>query len=80
MALPAIVLLLSLVADRVIGDPHSRLHPVAILGSFIGFWGRPELYPIYIQRFSGVFLAVFTGRTSAKKFFIGQKLLMYFKT
>ena len=35
----------ALVVDRLIGDPHSAFHPVALLGRFIGWWGRPVLFP-----------------------------------
>ena len=50
----AIVLCTALVVDRLIGDPHSRYHPVALLGSFIGLWGQPARYPPVLQRFFGV--------------------------
>ena len=73
MALPALILCLSLVVDRVFGDPKSRLHPVAILGSFIGFWGRPSLYPLYLQRFSGIILALFTALLFAAPFYLFEK-------
>jgi adenosylcobinamide-phosphate synthase len=49
-----IVLFAALVVDRLLGDPQSSLHPVALLGRFIGFWGKPELYPQKIQQFIGV--------------------------
>ena len=49
----AIVLFAALVVDRLIGDPHSRYHPVALLGSFIGWWGKPLLYPPGLQRLIG---------------------------
>lgn len=49
-----IVLFAALVVDRLLGDPQSSLHPVALLGRFIGFWGRPELYPQKIQQFFGI--------------------------
>ena len=78
MALPALVLLLSLVTDRVTGDPQSRFHPVAILGSFIGFWGRPLLYPVYIQRLSGVFLAVFTALLFSLPFYLFERYAPFF--
>jgi adenosylcobinamide-phosphate synthase len=52
----AFVLVAALVVDRLIGDPHSRLHPVALLGSFIGWWGKPERYSPGLQRFAGVVL------------------------
>jgi len=49
-----LVLAAALVVDRLVGDPHSSWHPVAILGRFIGYWGKPEKYPPEIQRFTGV--------------------------
>jgi adenosylcobinamide-phosphate synthase len=56
----AFILAAALVIDRLIGDPHSRLHPVAILGSFIGWWGRPGLYSPTLQRAAGIFFWVLT--------------------
>jgi adenosylcobinamide-phosphate synthase len=50
----AVVLVAALVIDRLVGDPHTRYHPVALLGSFIGFWGRPGLYPPWLQRAVGI--------------------------
>ena len=38
-----IVLFAALIVDRLIGDPQSSWHPVAILGRFIGLWGKPEI-------------------------------------
>ncbi|MDD1700153.1 MAG: adenosylcobinamide-phosphate synthase CbiB [Methanoregula sp.] len=49
-----IVLFAALVVDRLLGDPQSSLHPVAVLGRFIGFWGKPEVYSLKIQQFLGV--------------------------
>ena len=54
MAAAAVVVAASLLVDRLIGDPHSRYHPVAILGRFIGWWGVPARYPPGIQRAAGV--------------------------
>ena len=50
----AVVLASALVVDRLVGDPHSRYHPVALLGTFIGWWGRPERYSPNLQRVAGV--------------------------
>ncbi len=55
-----IVLFAALVVDRLIGDPHSSYHPVAILGRFIGWWGRPHKYSPKIQRFAGVLFWLIT--------------------
>ena len=52
----AIILVAALLVDRLIGDPHSRWHPVALLGSFIGWWGRPARYSPWYQRFIGIVL------------------------
>jgi adenosylcobinamide-phosphate synthase len=55
-----IVLFAALVVDRLIGDPHTPWHPVAILGRFIGWWGKPQKYAFKIQRFVGVLLWLVT--------------------
>ena len=60
LALVAIVLFAALLVDRLIGDPHSAWHPVALIGRFIGWWGKPELYSPKIQRFTGVILWLVT--------------------
>ena len=60
LALVAIVLFAALLIDRLIGDPHSAWHPVALIGRFIGWWGKPELYSPKIQRFTGVALWLVT--------------------
>ncbi|MDD1677061.1 MAG: adenosylcobinamide-phosphate synthase CbiB [Methanomicrobiales archaeon] len=56
----AIVIAGSLVIDRMFGDPHSRLHPVALLGTFIGLWGRPHLWKAGYQKIAGVGMGVLT--------------------
>jgi adenosylcobinamide-phosphate synthase len=53
IALVAIVLFAALLVDRLIGDPHSSWHPVALIGRFIGWWGKPGYYSPSIQRFTG---------------------------
>lgn len=58
--LAGIVLCAALFLDRLIGDPHSRYHPVALLGTFIAFWGRPGYYPQCLQRAAGVFFWILT--------------------
>jgi adenosylcobinamide-phosphate synthase len=60
IVLPVIILLAALMVDRLFGDPNTAFHPVALLGSFIGLWGRPELYPPAIQRSAGVVLWLVT--------------------
>ena len=54
IALTILVLAGALLVDRLIGDPHSRYHPVALLGRFIGYWGKPEYFPLRNQRIAGV--------------------------
>ncbi|MDU9375831.1 Cobalamin biosynthesis protein CobD [Methanocorpusculaceae archaeon Sp1] len=54
MAFGAITLFFALILDRLIGDPHSRFHPVALLGSLIGLWGRTNYYPKKLERFAGI--------------------------
>lgn len=58
---PAIIVLwAALAVDRIFGDPHSRYHPVALLGSVISLWGRPRLFPPNLQRAAGVFFWALT--------------------
>jgi adenosylcobinamide-phosphate synthase len=54
MLIDLLVLILSLGVDRVLGDPRTRFHPVALIGSFIGWWGKPARYPAGFQRLAGV--------------------------
>ena len=54
MAFGAIILFFALILDRLIGDPHSRFHPVALLGSLIGLWGRTNYYPKKLERIIGI--------------------------
>ncbi len=60
IALVALVLFAALLVDRLIGDPHSAWHPVALIGRFIGLWGKPGYYSPKIQRFTGVALWLVT--------------------
>jgi adenosylcobinamide-phosphate synthase len=64
-----IVLIAALLVDRLIGDPHSQWHPVALLGRFIGWWGKPEKYFSRFQRLSGVFFWVVTAALFALPFY-----------
>lgn len=70
MAIPALIIWLSLLSDRVAGDPPNRYHPVAWLGRFIGLWGRPEIYPVRLQRLSGVIFSLATAFLFALPFFL----------
>jgi adenosylcobinamide-phosphate synthase len=54
VTLDAVVLFAGLAIDRLIGDPHTPLHPVALLGRFIGWWGRPEYHSPKFQRAVGI--------------------------
>jgi adenosylcobinamide-phosphate synthase len=54
MVAAAVVVPAALLVDRLVGDPHSRYHPVALIGRFIGWWGVPDRYPAHIQRACGV--------------------------
>jgi adenosylcobinamide-phosphate synthase len=70
IALPIIVLSLALIVDRIAGDPHSPYHPVALLGRFIGWWGRPECYPPAVQRPAGVAFWMITAVLFTLPFFL----------
>ncbi len=63
---------LALLVDRVIGDPHSRLHPVAVLGTFIGWWGRPARYPPSLQRPAGMIMWVVTAALFSLPFILAE--------
>jgi adenosylcobinamide-phosphate synthase len=65
-----IVLFAALIVDRLIGDPHSSWHPVAILGRFIGLWGKPQLYSSGMQRFAGIFFWFATVAFFALPFYV----------
>ncbi|MBE6506723.1 MAG: cobalamin biosynthesis protein CobD [Methanocorpusculum parvum] len=54
MPFGSIILFFGLVLDRLIGDPRSRFHPVALLGNLIGFWGRTNVYPRPLERVTGI--------------------------
>jgi adenosylcobinamide-phosphate synthase len=69
IAIVALVLFAALLIDRLIGDPHSTFHPVALLGRFIGWWGKPGLYSPKIQRFAGVTLWLVTVVAFAAPFY-----------
>ncbi|MDD1666031.1 MAG: adenosylcobinamide-phosphate synthase CbiB [Methanomicrobiales archaeon] len=48
-----LVLAASLGVDRVLGDPQSRFHPVALLGRLIGWWGDPRAWNPRVRRAAG---------------------------
>ena len=61
--LRALVLVLGVVVDHVFGDPDTKFHPVALLGTLVSVWGVPARYMHYshrIQRFIGVFFWICT--------------------
>lgn len=70
MVLPVLIIWLSLLVDRVAGDPPNSYHPVAWLGRFIGWWGRPAVYPEKIRKFAGFFMGLLTAVLFSLPFFI----------
>ena len=60
MIFSPLVLILSLVVDQAFGDPHSRFHPVAMIGSFIAWWGQPSRWHPALHRLVGVIFWFFT--------------------
>ena len=60
--------------DRLIGDPHSAYHPVALLGRFIGWWGKPDKFPPSVQRSVGVALWLITVVLFALPFYLFAKV------
>jgi adenosylcobinamide-phosphate synthase len=78
IALPVFVLAAALVIDRLMGDPHTHYHPVALLGNFIGWWGKPGRYPVYLQRIAGVFFWGITVFAFAFPFFLFFKFAPWF--
>jgi len=73
-----LILLAALVVDRLLGDPHSPYHPVALLGRFIGWWGRPELYLPPLQRCTGVVLWAITAALFTLPFYLVATAVPWF--
>jgi len=65
-----IVLFAALLVDRIIGDPHSSFHPVALLGRVIGLWGKPEYYSASWQRVAGIVFWIGTAVLFALPFLL----------
>jgi len=70
LILASLVLILALGFDRLVGDPHSPYHPVALLGRLIGLWGIPSRFPLALQRLAGVFFWILTAGIFALPFFL----------
>jgi adenosylcobinamide-phosphate synthase len=78
MVLSAVILLLSLLVDRFLGDPQSRYHPVSLLGTFIGWWGRPDICPAYVQQAFGVLMWIATAALFALPFYLFSTLAPWY--
>ena len=78
MILAATILWLSLLVDRVCGDPRSRYHPVSVLGAFIGWWGRPDRFPASSQRIAGVAGWFLTVTIFALPFFLFDRFAAWY--
>jgi adenosylcobinamide-phosphate synthase len=74
-AIDALILPLALGIDRIVGDPKTRFHPVALIGSFIGWWGRTDVWDPAIQRGAGVVMWFFTVTIFAIPFFLAEHYL-----
>jgi adenosylcobinamide-phosphate synthase len=73
MAAAGIVLAAALGVDRLLGDPRSRLHPVALLGRIIGWWGEPRRWDPRIQAAAGIICGTGTACLFALPFLILER-------
>lgn len=78
LLLNSLILPLSLLVDRVFGDPVSRYHPVALLGSFIGWWGRPSIWDARRHRIVGILMWVITAGIFTIPFLAASLFLPWF--
>ena len=74
----ALILPLALLIDRIFGDPESRYHPVALLGAFIGWWGRPSAWPCTYQRSVGIAMWFVTAAAFTTPFLLATFLLPWY--
>jgi adenosylcobinamide-phosphate synthase len=74
----AVILPLALIIDRITGDPRSRFHPVALIGQFISWWGRPAIWNGNLQRAAGVTMWFCTVLLFTLPFFIAGYYLPWF--
>lgn len=74
----AVILPLALIIDRIAGDPRSRFHPVALLGQFVAWWGRPSVWTGNLQRAAGVGMWFCTVLLFAFPFFLADRYLPWF--
>jgi adenosylcobinamide-phosphate synthase len=65
-----LVLAAALGVDRLLGDPESRFHPVALLGRLIGWWGDPARWDPGLQGAAGVICALGTACLFALPFLL----------
>jgi adenosylcobinamide-phosphate synthase len=78
MVLSAVIVALALFIDRMVGDPHTPFHPVALLGRFIGWWGRPGLFSPRFQRAGGIILWVATVSLFSLPFLLFERLVPWY--
>jgi adenosylcobinamide-phosphate synthase len=74
----SLILPLSLFIDRIIGDPVSRYHPIALLGRFIGWWGRPAVWPGGHHHIAGVLMWFLTVALFTTPFFLAGYYLPWY--